>query len=197
MYKYFKGILTYKNTDHIVVECAGVGYLINMPLRYYDDLRIGKEVVVFTYLAVRENDMELFGFLTEDDEKIFRKLISVSKIGPRTAVNIISLYSASQIIRIVQEEDVDGLSKVSGIGRKGAGRIILELKGKINFKNLSDDNDITPAGGVFSEAGEALGNLGYSKEAVRKVLKRAEKEFDTDSGVETLLKYAIKEIEDI
>ncbi|PLX17425.1 MAG: Holliday junction branch migration protein RuvA [Candidatus Muiribacterium halophilum] len=196
MYKYFKGLLTHKNTDHIVVECAGVGYLINMPIRYYDDLKVGNEVLVYTYLAVRENDMELFGFLTEDDEKIFRKLISVSKIGPKTALNIISLYNSSEIIKIVNEEDVDELSKVSGIGKKGAGRIILELKGKINFKNLSDDNDsVSP--GAFSETREALENLGYSREAVRKVLKKAQKEFETDANVEELLKYAITEIEEV
>ncbi|MFA5478759.1 MAG: Holliday junction branch migration protein RuvA [Candidatus Muiribacteriota bacterium] len=195
MYKYFKGKIVEKSINNVVCETGGIGYIINMPVSCVQNMLVEKDYKILVHQAIRETEIELFGFLKEEELFLFKKLISISKIGPKTALNIMSLYVPQEFSKIVEQGDLDALSKVPGIGKKGAGRIILEIKGKINFSELDDDKVIEQGAEFLSNTAEALRSFGYKDDSIRKVLKKVEKEFDENSELEEIIKFALKNIE--
>lgn len=197
MYNYFNGILSYIGEDYIVVECNGVGYEIFIPISVLPDLPPrGHEVMIFTYLHVREDAMVLYGFLSEEDKKIFKLLIGVNGIGPKGALAILSVLSPDDLRFAVLSDDVKAICKAPGIGTKMAQKLILELKDKLSLEDAFEQklkhSQTSENMLVKNEAISALVSLGYSSTDAFKAVSAVE-EADLLS-TEELLKQALKRI---
>ena len=178
MYSYIKGIVEEIRLDSIVIENNNIGYKINVSSNTIKDLEIGKPAKIYTKLIVREDDMSLCGFSSNEEMKMFELLTSVSKIGPKVGLGILSFATSAQIGAYILSEDVAKLSKAPGVGKKTAERIVLELKDKIDKTTVEFESTLlsdTPIGISQDEAIDALLALGYSsseaKEAVQKCKK--------------------------
>lgn len=198
MYNYFKGTLSYIGEDFIVVECNGVGYEVFIPASVIPDLpHVGFEVKIYTYLHVREDAMILYGFLSEDDKRIFILLIGVNGIGPKGALSILSVLTPDDLRFAVLSEDVKGICKAPGIGTKMAQKIILELKDKLTLEEAFESKiSKHPSNSLEhlakSEAVSALVSLGYSSTDAYKAVSAIENA--EDMSTEDLLKAALKKI---
>ena len=167
-----QGKLIEKKDNYFVVEIGGVGFLVKSSLNVLRSLpQIGQMVNVFTYLHVREDALELYGFLNQEDLKFFQMLISISGIGPRSALGILSIEKAEKLKAAISEGRSELLTKASGVGKKTADRIILELRGKLKQEGSGkivgikeSDHDIV----------EALSNLGYSKAQAKDALAKVD-----------------------
>lgn len=196
MISYIKGELAAVGEEQVVVEVQGIGYGIFMPGQAMTMLPpIGSEVKIHTYLNVREDAMQLFGFLTKDDLKVFRLLIGVNGIGPKGGLNILSKMTPDDLRFAVLAGDVKAISAAPGIGKKTAEKLIIELKDKLNIDDvLTKEEEVmsVPLGGadMQSEAVQALVALGYgSAESLKAVKKVPMTETMT---VEELLKQSLK-----
>jgi len=181
------GSLIKLGVGYAVIETGGVGYKLTISQTTYDSMpphhttNEPPSVTLFTYLSVREDGIELFGFMTEDELTIFKLLISISGIGPKAAMAVLSIFNPQNLASVISSEDTKSLSKAPGIGAKTAARIVLELKDKISlvYSDLSVNNadktsdiPMSQGTGKFSEAVAALTGLGYSRmEAVAAVKK--------------------------
>ena len=197
MYAYIKGSLEIKTSNYVVVENSGVGYKIFMPETAIEKLgEIGKNVKVYTYLKVREDDMSLYGFNTNEELRMFELLISVSGVGAKTAIAMLSNITPSSFALAVITNDVAKIKALPGIGPKGAQRIILELKDKKKTEEaISSDNSISLQSNVINnenmqEAISALQVLGYSKKEIEKALQRV----DSSLSVEDIIKLGLKNL---
>ena len=136
MYAYIKGELAEINTDHIVVEAGGIGYQVFISLQTFDYLpSVGENLKIYTYLYLREDAMILYGFLTKDDLELFKLLISVSGIGPKGGLAILSTLEADDLRFAILSGDAKAISKAPGVGGKTAQRVILELKDKLSLED--------------------------------------------------------------
>ena len=167
MLSHIKGILTDKTPSLAVIEAGGVGFEINVSPSTLSALpQTGQEATLYTYMSVREDAMELFGFVSREEKRMFMKLISVSGIGPKTAMGILGVISPQDLSVAIVTGDASRLAKAPGIGKKTAQRLILELKEKVSENDLIS----SPGAPVFvpkaqsaqSEAIEALMALGYT-----------------------------------
>src|SRR3989344_2967763 len=174
--------------ETIIMTSAGVGYSVFINPATREKLKEGEEVEILTYLAVRENAMELFGFLTPGEKDLFLKFLDVSGIGPRSALHLLSLGSVEEITGAIGKGDVEYLTKVSGVGKKTAERIVVELKNKVNKQighGLESDNLEWSLGDVV----DGLLTLGYSPSEARDVAKKLEPGSKTS---QQLLKEALR-----
>jgi len=177
MYSYIRGIVAEKNHNEVVIEAGGVGYLLTCSMNTMQDvLPSGEEMRIYTWLSVREDAMELFGFATSEERTMFLRLTSISGIGPRTALGILGSMPLRDLTLAIVTGDTAALSRAPGIGKKTAQRIALELKEKItadDFESLPDGSKpVIPQPHMqedaFNEALLALQSLGYSNgEAVK------------------------------
>lgn len=183
-----QGRLAAKDEDYIVVEVGGLGFKVYVPTSFLRELGSpGHEVSLFTHLHLRENEVSLYGFETQDQLTLFKLLLSVSGIGPRLALAILSTFSVDDFRLAVAHGDVNLLSEVPGIGKRMAERVILYLKDKIAVERLVPLVPISPED---EEAVEALATLGYSlSEAREAVLSLADEEMTTEDKVMAALKY--------
>ena len=188
-----RGKLIHTENELAVVECGGVGYACKTTFYTLQKIAGSDEVMLYTYLAVREDAADLFGFSTKEELKCFKMLISVSGVGPKAAISILSSNSPSQFALAVATGDSKSLTKCKGIGAKTAQRIVLELKDKIakeNTVSVRGTADFVPAvsqGGAVDEAVTALVVLGYTEgEAMQAVSK-----LDPTLSVEELIKKAL------
>jgi Holliday junction DNA helicase RuvA len=158
------GTLTFIDNQSAVVQTGGVGFLINSSKSTLDKLgTVGSRVSLYTHLHVREDNLALYGFASNEELMLFKELITVSGIGPKVALAFLSTFSTEQIIMAITSANVDIITQVPGIGKKAANRIVIELKGKLD-KELSEV--AVPLATENVDAVEALTNLGYSiKEA--------------------------------
>ena len=203
MIGYLKGTISHLFAEHCFIEVQGIGYKVFIPLSTRDKLNTGAEIFLHTYLNVREDALILFGFYTVKEYELFMLLISVTGIGPKVAVNILSNIKPDEFYLSVSQKKIDFLTKIPGIGKKTAERIILELKDKINIENGENDIDI---GGelldkssasfpstVGQDAISALIALGYSQneaaQSVRKI-KGGKEEY----SAQQLIKLALKDL---
>lgn len=161
MFDYIKGKIIKKDKNHIVIERFGFGILIEVP-----DSEKFKENIVYTYLLARQEDIRLLGFVSEKERELFLKLIQIHGVGVKHALNILSNFSVEEFIEVIENNDVDRLTEIQGIGSKTAQRIIVELKGKIELSQSEELDQL-----VF-----ALLNLGYDKKASLNAAKKALKE---------------------
>lgn len=198
MYSYIRGSLAEVELDHIVIDVYGVGYNIYIPTNCMEYLPgIGEECKVHTYLYVREDAMILYGFLTKDDLDLFKQLISVSGIGPKGALGILSALSADDLRFAILAGDSKAISKAPGIGAKTAQRVILELKDKMSledaFEKKLDHEKVMVASSnnqVKNDAVLALTALGYTSSESLKAVSKVE--ITPEMDVETVLKLALK-----
>lgn len=203
MYAYIKGILEEITEDAVVVEAGGIGYNIKVSASTADLLPgIGSEVKVYTYTLVREDAFSLYGFLTRDDLDIFKKLITVSGIGPKGGLAILSVISADALRFAVMAGDAKAIAKAPGVGAKTAERVILDLRDKISLEDTlrgmggdlgsgqAADASGTADNLMKREAIEALVALGYSASDATAAVKKVEAGAEATS--ETILKQALK-----
>ncbi|MDO8736031.1 MAG: Holliday junction branch migration protein RuvA [Thermoleophilia bacterium] len=187
------GQLHSRDTEGIVLDVAGVGYRVAMPARSLDRLDGSREVFIYTYLHVREDVMCLYGFMETDERDFFELLKGVSGVGPKVAIGILSAYGPADLRRAVLNRDVAVFQSISGIGKKTAERLVLELKDKVG-----DLGDAGPAdgesgitgNGSYQLAREALVSLGYNFAEAEAALAGA----DPDADVEELVRGALKRI---
>lgn len=200
MISYIRGELADIMQEKIVVDVGGVGYGIYMPQKSMAHLPvIGSQVKIYTYLNVREDCMQLFGFLSKDDLQIFKMVINVNGVGPKYGLNILSALTPDELRFAVLSNDVKAITKAQGIGKKIAEKLILELKDKFDIAEAIDSRMEHAEGTaaeafqeVQAEAMQALVALGYgSSEAMRAVRSVMDK---TDGTVEDILKHALKNI---
>lgn len=185
-----RGILTVVETNFVVVECGGIGYSCNISLTTARKLpKVGSEVRLRTYMNVREDGVELFGFYDEKELASFKMLTSVNGVGPKVALSILSEFTPDKLAVNIASSDAKSLTAASGVGIKIAQRIVLELKDKISSKDISFSSDVSaPSGGNFGEAIGALVALGYSQSEAASALKGCA----PDSSVEELIKKGLR-----
>ncbi|UWG95645.1 Holliday junction branch migration protein RuvA [Dehalobacter sp. DCM] len=170
-----RGIVWVAETDRLILDVGGVGYLLHMPLSSLTKVRQGEENVFFTHMIMREDDLSLYGFITKDEKDLFLQLLSVTGIGPKAALAILSAFPVNRIKTAIVSEDASLLTEVSGIGGKTAKRIILELKEKMKDVELEDTGDDTSGFGPTDETLEMLLALGFSRAEARSALATVNK----------------------
>lgn len=179
------GTLRHKDLHTLIVDAQGVGYKIYTTTETTLDVVPGDEVSLWTHLAVRENALDLYGFLEKEILDIFELLITISGIGPKTALGILNVASPSMLRQAVATEDTSYLTKVSGIGRKNAEKIVLELKGKL----IATQAEVEEGMRMQGDALEALISLGYTERDSREALKKVSKDIEeTGERVKAALK---------
>ncbi|MBP3913268.1 MAG: Holliday junction branch migration protein RuvA [Lachnospiraceae bacterium] len=196
MYAYIKGTVEAVKSDHVIVECGGIGYRIFVPASYPDQLRIGDEVKLHTFFSVREDAMQLFGFLTEDDLEIYRLLLTVSGVGPKGALGILSVLNADDLRFAVLSDDSTSIAKAPGIGKKTAQKVIIELKDKLSLTDAFEKKAEHVAAAKYGpspdmDAAEALTALGYSKAEALKAV-RAAAALNPEADTEGLIRAALR-----
>ena len=194
MISYIKGVVESIENDKVIVDNNDIGYGIYMPMASLEILGVGEEVKVHTYLNVREDAMQLFGFLSKEDLVIFKLLIGVSGVGPKGAMAIISTCPGDSLHMAILSGDAKAISKSPGIGAKTAQRIIIELKDKVDIEEVIGI-DTTSAkspqmNGIKADAVEALVALGYSQSDSFKAVNKVPNAETLD--VEAILKQALK-----
>lgn len=194
MYAFFRGTVDDIQADKAVIEVNGVGYEINMPESELITMDVGDIVKIYTYLAVREDDMRLFGFKTKGNLEFFKKLITVSGVGPKVALGIISNVDTETLGIAIATENVEALRSVPGIGPKMAQKIIFELKDKV-LKEAPDRAKIKAKetnNKNIEEATTALEVLGYTSKQIKEAMANMNLENDT---VEKIIRKVLKEVQ--
>jgi Holliday junction DNA helicase RuvA len=196
MFAYIKGNIEYVAKDFFVMEVNGLGFKIYANATTLGKLDSAKDAVkVYTHLYVREDVMTLFGFLSDEELRLFEQLINVSGIGPKAGLAILSAMTPAQFAMSLLTNDINNLVKVPGIGKKTAQRLILELKDKIRQRDIAPPLDMPElADNNRSEALSALMTLGYTAQEAEKAIAHVYKE---DYDTETLLKLALSELSSI
>lgn len=196
MISYLKGILVEKSLTKIVVEVSGLGYEISIPLSTYEKLNSKGEIVeILTYLHVREDLLQLFGFATEEERELFLQLLGISGIGPRTAIGILSGISVDKFKDAIMLEDIDTLTCIPGVGKKTASRILVELKDKfgkkkigVEIKQKEQDEDI------IREVTSGLVNLGISPQKARAAVEAVLRKEGKLLPLSELIRKALSEV---
>lgn len=195
MISYIRGILAEKSPARLVIEAAGVGYEILIPLSSYDAIpRVGAELLIHTHHHVREDAQQLYGFASQKERQVFQMLISVSGVGPRLALGILSGTSVDGFCEAIVREEVDQLTVIPGIGKKTAQRLIVELKSRIAEEEVM----VAVGGGAAAadsgarEAIEALMALGFTRSTSRRAVEKAAGECDPKPCVEELVRSALR-----
>ncbi|WP_040397232.1 Holliday junction branch migration protein RuvA [Anaerococcus senegalensis] len=194
MISYIIGEIKYIGEENFVIENNDIGYLINSSFNTIKTLEINNEFKIFTKMNVREDDISLFGFSSKDELEVFELLTSVSTIGPKNAIAVLSTLNVDKIKLAIVNNDIDTLTKAKGIGKKTASRIILELVDKVKKMAINDDISILEESSKSSNseidvAREALINLGYQRNSIDNVLTTLK---DSDLSLEEIIKEALK-----
>ncbi|NGX61664.1 MAG: Holliday junction ATP-dependent DNA helicase RuvA [Chlamydiae bacterium] len=191
MYEYIKGVIAETSGQIAVIEASGVGYRIHIPVSASPKLpEIGKEGLLFVSWVVREMSQTLFGFLTREERDLFELLITLSGIGPKTALALLGQITPFELQEVVFSSRVTELAKVPGIGKKTAERLLVDLKGKLHF------SEIVSSGPQFSskeqDALQALLNLGIPRVSAQKAIKLAKETLNEDTNLAELLNFALR-----
>lgn len=191
-----KGTLIHTESGFVVIECAGVGYKVQTTLNTQKQLKMNSTVTLFTYMNVREDAVDLFGFYSKGELSTFKMLISISGVGPKVGLAILSELSSEQIALSVSAGDYKTLTRASGVGPKLAQRIVLELKDKIKGFATEGDASVVAKGSVIVDTGNipkavaALAVLGYSAADVTPILSK----LDPGMTVEQLIGATLKQM---
>ncbi|HIV01641.1 MAG TPA: Holliday junction branch migration protein RuvA [Candidatus Caccopulliclostridium gallistercoris] len=192
MIAFITGTIEEKSENGVVINCNGMGYEVQTSIATLSSLPlVGEECKIYTYLQVKEDGISLFGFTTVDERELFYKLISVSGVGPKMAITVLSGMNISDLIVSILKEDTTALSRIKGLGKKTAERICLELKDKLTPVGgvLIDDNVIEINENVLDDACEALISLGLSKnEALRLARQNANENSTAEEIITSVLR---------
>lgn len=185
------GKIIHKFKEAVLVDVNKIGYKVFIPVNLWMDFKVGQEVNLFTYQCIRESSSDLYGFLNPDELVFFELLMTISGIGPKSALGILSVASLKDLKRAIITGDASILTVVSGIGNKTAQRIILELKNKIEKEGMVDES--SKANPADQEVIDGLVNLGYSYRQAREAVNNvSEKIKDISQRLKESLKYLAK-----
>ena len=193
MFDYLKGVLSEKNPLFAVVDCNGVAYKVSISLQAFEKLpKVGSVVQLFIHTSFSDKDgFRLYGFITKADRGMFELLISASKIGPKTAVSILSKFDSNILAKAISEANVALLSTIPGVGKKSAERLIVELKDKVGLEDVLASSPSNGGADINREAANALVALGYRPALVATAMNALEGEFKT---TEELIKATIQKL---
>jgi len=192
MISYLAGKILNKGQSYIIIKVDNVGYQVFINPTMYADLEIGQEIEIYTYQYVREDALDLYGFKSMEELEMFELLLSISGIGPKSALGVLAIASVSDIKESIARGDSALLTKVSGIGRKTAERVVLELRGKISQATDGEQQTADSKGGMISaDEIDALMALGYSMSQAREALRAVDVNIK-DSGER--IKEALKKL---
>jgi len=182
-----KGKILEKIPPHILIDCNGVGYEIEVPMTtFYDLPEAGGDVILLTHFLVREDAQLLFGFATDQERIIFRKLLKVNGIGAKASLSILSGMTVHELTHTIQSQDVVSLTKIPGVGKKTAERLILELKDKFSDTEFQSSN--TSSSKELDDIQNALSALGYNQKDILLVTKELEPNISVNDGIKKALK---------
>ncbi len=188
-----RGRMIEKHPDHVVIDCNGLGYHVNISLQTFSNIPDQENIKLFTHQVIREDANIIYGFVTKTEREIFRLLISVSGVGPSTAITMQSSMDNEEIQRAIAGEDVSKIQSVKGIGLKTAQRVIVDLKDKI-LKSYEISEDLPASNNTIKiEALSALEVLGFSRKKVEKVIQVILQDSPKIS-LEELIKQALKNL---
>lgn len=189
-----KGILVYKSPPHLMIDVGGVGYELDAPMStFYDLPELGREVTLLTHYAVKEDSVALYGFFREEERRLFRDVQKVTGIGAKIALAVLSGASVEDFARLVQTGDVTALTKIPGVGKKTAERMVVELKDRAAALPAAVTRGGAVAADPLSEATIALQQLGYKPAEVTRMLKDLQEPGDSaESLIRKALRAALK-----
>jgi len=195
-----KGILAEKRAPQVLIDCNGVGYEADVSMTtYYQLPEPGEVISIWTHLLVKEDSHSLIGFTTEHERKLFRQLIRVNGVGPKMALTILSGINEREFAICVMQDDVTTLTRLPGVGKKTAERLIIEMRDKVEGLIeetqvvIDIDNPVSAAGrSSKSEALEALQSLGYKAGDAENMIRQANKDADKDMSAEALIRKALQ-----
>ena len=198
MFYYLNGTLAHRDSGMCVVDCGGVGYKLTVSLTTSESLsqKLGKEVKLYTHLAIRENEIEMFGFASLEERECFNLLVGVNGVGPKAATAVLSVLTPDKLALAICTEDAKAISKAPNVGTKTAQRIILELKDKISKDAMtasptslgaSVTPTVTAPSAALSSAANALVNLGFDKASALSALKGVDPNLDLSAMIHAAL----------
>ncbi len=188
-----RGRLAFKQAAHIVVECNGVGYEVETPMSTFLDLPdVGAELFLHTHLLVREDAQVLYGFSSDEERTLFRTLLKVNRVGAKMALGVLSAMTANDFRRCVEYEDTTTLSKIPGVGKKTAERLIIEMRDRIDTVTPPEPGGkaVTVEASARSEAFDALVALGYKANEVNNLISKLDIE---DKSAEEIIRQALRQ----
>ena len=188
-----KGRLIEKTPTYVIIDCNGVGYELKISLNTFAQLRDDENCLLYAHFVVREDAQILFGFKEKSERELFRLLVSVSGVGPSTAMMILSSLSPEETKKAIISGDVNTLKSVKGIGAKSAERVIIDLRDKIPGIDVSSSNSFVASNTIKDEALSALMMLGFSKKPTEKALEKTIL-IEDDLTVEELIKRTLKNL---
>lgn len=198
MFSYIKGILEEINKDYVVLDNNGIGYELFIPSRQIELLPLrGNEIKLFTYLQVKEDGLTMFGFMDKESLSLFKQLLGVSGVGPKSALGILSMLSPNDLRAAILTQDSKTIAKAPGIGSKSAQRIIIDLKDKVDISDVVPaydykvNEDLDTDSTAKQEAIMALNALGYSTKEAKEALSHIDnsKEYEVEDYLKMALKY--------
>jgi Holliday junction DNA helicase RuvA len=194
-----KGKLDYANESFIVIDNNGIGYKVFISGKFFERLpSIGSDIKVYTHTNIREDDISLYGFASQEELEIFKILLGINGVGPKAAISILTALTVQELYLAVISEDIKAITKANGIGTKGAQRIVLELKDKLKMEDMLDaayDNSVGASPQAQDVSGDvvmALTSLGYSQSEAVMAIRKVDNSSDMDT--EQLLKAALKKM---
>lgn len=188
-----EGVLAEKSPETVVLDVHGVGYEVRVPLSTFFDLPDeGKTVRLHIHTHVREDALQLFGFGSETERALFRLLIATSGVGPKLALSILSGLPAANLVAALRAGDLAALTRIPGVGRKTAERIVLDLREKVLGFEVETRSARTPAPDAAAAAESALTNLGYPRPHAERAVRRALESSADGASLETLIKEALR-----
>ena len=197
MIAHIQGFLHFKSPEYLVVDVDGIGYQVHVPLStFYDLPQVGSTMSLHIHTHVREDALQLYGFQSPEEKILFVRLISISGIGPRLAVNILSGISPAELVESISQNNLARLISIPGVGRKTAERIMVELRDKVS--SLLPGYDVTVPvkaaadEAVIEDALSALLNLGYKKGVAQRAVENARQRLEGEITIESLLKEALR-----
>ena len=199
MIAHIQGFLHFKSPEYLVIDVDGIGYQVHVPLStFYDLPQLGSTVSLHIHTHVREDALQLYGFQSPEEKALFVRLISISGIGPRLAVNILSGISPAELVDALIQNNLARLISVPGVGRKTAERIMVELRDKVS--SLVPGHDVTEPvkttadEAMIEDALSALLNLGYKKGVAQRAIENARKRLQGEITLESLLKESLRSL---
>lgn len=197
MIAYLKGKLAYKDPTYVIIDINGVGYQVKISLNTYTAIKDEEQVLLLTYLSVKEDSHTLFGFKEETEKKMFMDLISISGVGPNTGLMILSSMNSDELEQAIVTGDHPAIQRVKGIGAKTAQRIVLELKDKVKKDSYQDGSKVgsgfmSKSNKIKQEALQALMTLGFTKALAEKNIESIIKKSGPEISLEDLIKASLK-----
>lgn len=186
MFGYLKGEVTEVMENSLILECNGVGYELFVSTTTLAKYIVGSSVKLYTYLQINDSEVFMYGFYSRDEKNMFLKLITISGIGPKLAISILSGIELEQLVYVIASEDVKQLSTIKGVGKKTAERIVLELKGKVEIGDFKGADKFSSA---INDAILALTSLGFTRADAVKAVSKASEKYKT---TEEIIQYSLK-----